>query len=408
MIALLRPKAVMPIHGEYRMQAAHAKLARQAGVPAAGIVMAENGSVVELTRSGVRLLPEKIESGVTFVDGLGVGDVKDVALRDRRQALGGRRPDHRHDARELERRHGAAGADRARLRRVGGAARRAARRGDARARAARVGRHPRDQAPAGAPARLGRPDRLRPDAPPADDSPRDHRGLAVADWPDILVRARAERADRAAADLPAPGLRGLGARVLPPARALGQGRAPSRRRRAAARPRSGTPPTASRPRSRASRRRSAATSSSSRPTRPRAAPGTPARARASSSSGRRCSLRAGVSACPNRVAAAYLELAVLVRALQGLSDAARMETTLDASSLWAGSSTSATPCSARRSTTSARSPSRWLLPRSRALGARAGVSGPLPVWLIGLAAAQPARPLRVLSPSPMPPASATT
>lgn len=46
--------------------------------------------------------------------------------------------------------------------------------------------------------------------------------------------------------------------------------------------------------------------------------------------------RAGVSACPNRVAAAYLELAVLVRALQGLSDAARMETTLDASSLWAG------------------------------------------------------------------------
>jgi ribonuclease J len=85
MIALLRPKAVMPIHGEYRMQAAHARLARDAGVPAANIVIAENGSVVELTRSGVRLLPEKIESGVTFVDGLGVGDVKDVALRDRRR-----------------------------------------------------------------------------------------------------------------------------------------------------------------------------------------------------------------------------------------------------------------------------------------------------------------------------------
>src|SRR5687768_11703400 len=41
--------------------------------------------------------------------------------------------------------------------------------------------------------------------------------------------------------------------------------------------------------------------------------------------------RAGVTACPNRVAAVYLELAVLVRALQGLSDAARMDTTLDAS-----------------------------------------------------------------------------
>ena len=46
--------------------------------------------------------------------------------------------------------------------------------------------------------------------------------------------------------------------------------------------------------------------------------------------------RAGVSACPNRVAAAYLELAVLVRALQGLSDSARLGATLDTSSLWAG------------------------------------------------------------------------
>jgi len=46
--------------------------------------------------------------------------------------------------------------------------------------------------------------------------------------------------------------------------------------------------------------------------------------------------RAGVSACPNRVAAAYLELAVLVRALQGLSDAARLDADVDASSLWAG------------------------------------------------------------------------
>ncbi|HVM69841.1 MAG TPA: hypothetical protein VM204_08415 [Gaiellaceae bacterium] len=46
--------------------------------------------------------------------------------------------------------------------------------------------------------------------------------------------------------------------------------------------------------------------------------------------------RAGVSACPNRVAAAYLELAVLVRALQGLDDAARLDAAPDAASLWAG------------------------------------------------------------------------
>jgi ribonuclease J len=83
LISLIRPKAVMPIHGEYRMQAAHARLAQDAGVPASSIVIAENGTVVELTRTGVRVV-DKIEAGVTYVDGLGVGDISDVALRDRR------------------------------------------------------------------------------------------------------------------------------------------------------------------------------------------------------------------------------------------------------------------------------------------------------------------------------------
>jgi ribonuclease J len=83
LLSLVRPKAVMPIHGEYRMQAAHARLAQDAGVPAASIVIAENGDVVELSKKGVRLAG-KIEAGVTFVDGLGVGDISDVALRDRR------------------------------------------------------------------------------------------------------------------------------------------------------------------------------------------------------------------------------------------------------------------------------------------------------------------------------------
>jgi len=83
LIGLLRPKAVMPIHGEYRMQAAHARLAQDAGVPASSIVIAENGDVVELTRDGVRIV-DRVEAGVTFVDGLGVGDISDVALRDRR------------------------------------------------------------------------------------------------------------------------------------------------------------------------------------------------------------------------------------------------------------------------------------------------------------------------------------
>src|SRR5919204_298780 len=83
MIGLVRPKAVMPVHGEFRMLAAHARLAREGGVPEEQIVLAENGSVGELTADWARR-GDHVESGVTFVDGLGVGDVQDVALRDRR------------------------------------------------------------------------------------------------------------------------------------------------------------------------------------------------------------------------------------------------------------------------------------------------------------------------------------
>jgi ribonuclease J len=84
MLALARPRAVMPIHGEFRMLSAHARLAQEAGVPADSIVVVENGAVVELRPTGPRVV-DRIETGVTFVDGLGVGDVRDVALRDRRR-----------------------------------------------------------------------------------------------------------------------------------------------------------------------------------------------------------------------------------------------------------------------------------------------------------------------------------
>src|ERR671935_2116626 len=83
-LGLVRPRAVMPVHGEFRMLAAHARMAGDAGVPASSIVLAENGSVVELGPRGVRIVDE-IAAGVTFVDGLSVGDVSDVALRDRRR-----------------------------------------------------------------------------------------------------------------------------------------------------------------------------------------------------------------------------------------------------------------------------------------------------------------------------------
>jgi ribonuclease J len=83
LLGLLRPKAVMPIHGEFRMLAAHGRLAQEAGVPASSILICENGDVVELTRETARVV-DRVEAGMTFVDGLGVGDISDVALRDRR------------------------------------------------------------------------------------------------------------------------------------------------------------------------------------------------------------------------------------------------------------------------------------------------------------------------------------
>ena len=83
MLALVRPKAMMPVHGEFRMLAAHGRLAQDSGVPADSIFLPENGSVLELSPRGVRMV-DRVEAGVTYVDGLGVGDVRDVALRDRR------------------------------------------------------------------------------------------------------------------------------------------------------------------------------------------------------------------------------------------------------------------------------------------------------------------------------------
>jgi ribonuclease J len=83
LLGLIRPRAVMPIHGEFRMLAAHGRLAQESGVPASAVVIAENGDIVELSRDGVRIAGQ-VDAGVTFVDGLGVGDISDVALRDRR------------------------------------------------------------------------------------------------------------------------------------------------------------------------------------------------------------------------------------------------------------------------------------------------------------------------------------
>jgi ribonuclease J len=84
MMNMVRPKYFVPIHGEYRHLQAHAGLARQVGIPEENVFVIENGDTLELTPQGVRL-GERVGAGVVFVDGLGVGDIGSVVLRDRRQ-----------------------------------------------------------------------------------------------------------------------------------------------------------------------------------------------------------------------------------------------------------------------------------------------------------------------------------
>jgi ribonuclease J len=83
MINLTRPKYVMPVHGDYKRMLIHSELAEAVGVPRENIFRTENGVPLELTADGARL-GEKVTSGMIFVDGVDIGDVADVALRDRR------------------------------------------------------------------------------------------------------------------------------------------------------------------------------------------------------------------------------------------------------------------------------------------------------------------------------------
>jgi len=83
MIKIMRPKFFMPIHGQYSMLVRHAELAQNQGIPKENIVTAENGDVVNLTPTKISLEKQKITSNYVMVDGLGIGDVGEVVLRDR-------------------------------------------------------------------------------------------------------------------------------------------------------------------------------------------------------------------------------------------------------------------------------------------------------------------------------------
>ena len=81
--ALVKPKFFIPVHGEQRMLQTHAKLAREMGMDSNHILISDIGRVMELTQNSARLAGT-VTAGQVFVDGLGVGDVGSVVLRDRR------------------------------------------------------------------------------------------------------------------------------------------------------------------------------------------------------------------------------------------------------------------------------------------------------------------------------------
>jgi ribonuclease J len=83
MINLTRPKYFIPVHGEYRHLVKHAQLARYVGVPEGQVFVVENGDVVEFRKREARRAG-RVTAGQVLVDGLGVGDVGNVVLRDRR------------------------------------------------------------------------------------------------------------------------------------------------------------------------------------------------------------------------------------------------------------------------------------------------------------------------------------
>lgn len=83
MQCLVKPKFFIPVHGEYRHLKQHGELAISLGMPEGNVLIPENGGVIEVTRNNIRR-NGTVNSGQVFVDGLGVGDVGNIVLRDRK------------------------------------------------------------------------------------------------------------------------------------------------------------------------------------------------------------------------------------------------------------------------------------------------------------------------------------
>jgi ribonuclease J len=83
MAGLTRPRYLLPVHGDHKRIRMHGLLAESVGVDPANIFRGENGLPLEIDERGARFA-DREQSGMIFVDGLDIGDVNDVALRDRR------------------------------------------------------------------------------------------------------------------------------------------------------------------------------------------------------------------------------------------------------------------------------------------------------------------------------------
>jgi len=83
MIKIMKPKFFMPIHGQYSMLVAHAELAKECQIKEKNIIIAENGQIVGVNKNQIFLTNKTVPANYVMVDGLGVGDVGEVVLRDR-------------------------------------------------------------------------------------------------------------------------------------------------------------------------------------------------------------------------------------------------------------------------------------------------------------------------------------
>jgi ribonuclease J len=84
MLGLTKPKYFIPIHGEFRMQVQHGRLAIETGVAAENVFIIENGTPIEILEDGSARRGQPVPAGYVYVDGLSVGDVGEVVLRDRK------------------------------------------------------------------------------------------------------------------------------------------------------------------------------------------------------------------------------------------------------------------------------------------------------------------------------------